>query len=90
MASIGVVRKLDALGRIVIPIEIRRALNIEESDAMEIFVDKEKLILRKFQTAQSCVFCGEIDNTVVFNEKYVCKKCLEKLTNQSGILSSTK
>ena len=55
MKSTGIVRKVDELGRIVLPIELRRTLGIEEKDRIEIFVDGESIILRKYQPA--CIFC---------------------------------
>ena len=62
MKSTGIVRKVDELGRIVLPIELRRTLGIEEKDRIEIFVDGESIILRKYQPA--CIFC---DNATVFS-----------------------
>ncbi|HBP64863.1 MAG TPA: AbrB family transcriptional regulator, partial [Desulfosporosinus sp.] len=56
MKSTGIVRKVDELGRIVLPMELRRTLGIAEKDAMEIYVDQEKIILKKYEPA--CVFCG--------------------------------
>ena len=56
MKSTGIVRKIDELGRVVIPMEIRNTMGINSRDAMEIFVDGDKIILRKYGT--SCVFCG--------------------------------
>ena len=50
MKSTGIVRKVDELGRIVLPIELRRTLGIDEKDALEIYVDQEKIILKKFKT----------------------------------------
>ena len=58
MKSTGVVRKVDELGRIVLPIELRRSLDIAEKDALEIYVDGEQVVLKKYQPA--CVFCGEV------------------------------
>ncbi len=77
MKSTGIVRKIDELGRIVLPIEIRRTMNLERSDAVEIFVDEEKIILRKYEP--SCVFCGNSDNVTLFKGKLVCAECLNSL-----------
>ncbi len=77
MKSTGIVRKLDQLGRIVIPKELRTTFDIKETDPIEIFVDGTDIVLRKYQ--QSCVFCGEADNLVEFNGKVVCACCLKKL-----------
>lgn len=77
MKSTGIVRKVDELGRIVVPMELRKTLDIKEKDAIEIFTDGDSIILRKF--TESCVFCGESENNVNFEGKNVCKKCCEKL-----------
>ncbi|WP_027717134.1 AbrB/MazE/SpoVT family DNA-binding domain-containing protein [Desulfovirgula thermocuniculi] len=73
MKSTGVVRKVDELGRIVIPIELRRTLGIDEKDAMEIYVDNEKIILKKYEPA--CIFCGNASDVKHFRGKLVCKNC---------------
>ena len=80
MKSTGVVRKVDELGRIVLPIEIRKILDIKQKDAIEIFTDNDKIILQKYQPA--CVFCNNIENIVYFNGKRVCADCVEKLKTQ--------
>ena len=80
MKSTGVVRKVDELGRIVLPIEIRKTLDIQQKDAMGIFTDNDKIILQKYQPA--CVFCNNIENIVYFNGKRVCADCVEKLKTQ--------
>lgn len=79
MKSTGVVRKVDELGRIVLPIEIRKTLDIQQKDAIEIFIDENKIILQKYQPA--CIFCNQIDNIVYFNGKRVCASCIEKMKN---------
>lgn len=73
MRNTGIVRKVDELGRIVIPIELRRTLDIEEKDALEIYVDGEQIILKKYQPA--CIFCGEASDITEFKGKRICKKC---------------
>ncbi len=77
MKSTGIVRKLDQLGRIVIPKELRTTFDIKETDPIEIFVDGTDIVLRKYQA--TCVFCGEAENLVNFNGKVVCSNCLKKL-----------
>ena len=77
MKSTGVVRKVDELGRIVLPIEIRKVLEIDVKDALEIFTDEDKIILRKYTPA--CIFCGSADDIVDFRDKAVCKKCIEEM-----------
>ena len=80
MKSTGMVRMVDHLGRIVLPIEIRKILDIKQKDALEIFTDNDKIILQKYQPA--CVFCNNIENIVYFNGKRVCANCVEKLKEQ--------
>ena len=80
MKSTGIVRKVDELGRIVLPIELRRTLGIDEKDSLEIYVDGNSVILRKYQP--SCVFCGEADDVTVFKGKNICQKCLKELTER--------
>lgn len=73
MKATGIVRKIDDLGRIVIPREIRRTLQIREDDPMEIFVDGDSIIFRKYQPG--CVFCGSLDHLVEINDVPVCGSC---------------
>jgi transcriptional pleiotropic regulator of transition state genes len=77
MKSTGIVRKIDELGRIVLPIELRNSMGLSPKDTLEIFVDDEKIILKKYQPA--CIFCGSADDVVSFADKRVCKACLERL-----------
>ncbi len=83
MKSTGIVRKVDELGRVVIPIELRRTLDIEEKDSLEIYVDGEKIILKKYEPA--CVFCGNANGVVHFKGKNVCKNCLELLSSDKAV-----
>ncbi|MGM9987020.1 MAG: AbrB/MazE/SpoVT family DNA-binding domain-containing protein [Bacillaceae bacterium] len=62
MKSTGIVRKVDELGRVVIPIELRRTLGIAEKDALEIYVDDEKIILKKYQPHMACLLTGEVSD----------------------------
>ncbi len=78
MKSTGIVRKVDELGRIVLPIELRRTLDIAEKDSLEIFVDGNCVVLKKYQPA--CVFCGDAQDTKVFHGKNICANCLRELT----------
>lgn len=78
MKSTGIVRKLDDLGRIVIPIELRRTLQIDEKDPVEIFVEDDKIILKKYQP--SCVFCSDDKDVIAFKGRNVCQNCLRELT----------
>ena len=70
MKSTGIVRRIDELGRIVLPIEIRKNLNLGSRDAVEIFV-------KKYEPA--CIFCGSMDNASLFRGKIICDKCLSEL-----------
>jgi len=80
MKSTGIVRRIDDLGRIVIPKELRRTLNIQESDPIEIFVDGERIILRKYHPDGSCSLCGEFaDRYAEFGYHRVCPGCAEKI-----------
>ncbi|HSW10233.1 MAG TPA: AbrB/MazE/SpoVT family DNA-binding domain-containing protein [Bacillota bacterium] len=82
LKSTGIVRKVDELGRVVIPIELRRTLDIEEKDALEIYVDGEKIILRKYEPA--CIFCGNADEIDNFRGKKVCRHCMETMQAKVG------
>lgn len=77
MKSTGIVRKVDELGRIVLPIELRRTLDIAEKDALEIYVDDGIIILKKYEP--SCIFCGDSKDVFLFKGKNICPKCLEEL-----------
>ncbi|ADL53247.1 AbrB/MazE/SpoVT family DNA-binding domain-containing protein [Clostridium cellulovorans] len=81
MKSTGVVRKLDQLGRIVFPIELRRTLEIEVGDGLEIFTENETIILKKHQPG--CIFCGNVRNVTYLKGKCICKECKEELKNES-------
>lgn len=80
MKSTGIVRKIDELGRIVLPIELRRTLDIEEKDALEIFVDGNAIILQKQEMA--CVFCGQTKGLAAYRGKNVCPSCLKELKSR--------
>ncbi|PZX07940.1 transcriptional pleiotropic regulator of transition state genes [Psychrobacillus insolitus] len=62
MKSTGIVRKIDALGRVVLPKELRRTLNIADGDPVEIFVDGDQIILKKYQANMECAVTGEVSN----------------------------
>jgi transcriptional pleiotropic regulator of transition state genes len=74
MKSTGIVRKIDPLGRIVLPMELRKTLNINEKDPLEIFVDGASIILSKYEPA--CVFCSRVKGNIVFEGKNICSDCL--------------
>ena len=77
MKSTGMVRSVDELGRIVLPIELRRNLGINEKDSLEIYGNGNQIILKKYEPA--CVFCGNASNIKNFGEKNVCSDCIEKI-----------
>ena len=77
MKSTGIVRKVDELGRIVLPIELRRTLDIGEKDALEIYVDGSAIILKKYLPA--CIFCNDARDIINFKGKNICPNCLKEL-----------
>ena len=77
MKSTGIVRDLDALGRFVIPIELRRTLGINDKDPIEVFVDGDSVILKKY--APGCIFCNNVSDTIVYKGKHICPECLEQM-----------
>ena len=76
----GIVRKVDELGRIVLPIELRRTLGIEEKDRIEIFVEGESVILRKYQPA--CIFCDNAKDLILYKGKNICPDCIRSMGAQ--------
>ncbi|MDO4553394.1 MAG: AbrB/MazE/SpoVT family DNA-binding domain-containing protein [Bacillota bacterium] len=77
MKATGIVRKVDELGRIVLPIELRRTLDIEIKDPIEIYVDGDYIMLRKYQPA--CIFCGNAKDITRIHDKPVCADCLKEV-----------
>lgn len=78
MKSTGIVRTVDSVGRFVIPMELRRTMGIIDSqDALEVFVDGDKIILRKY--SPSCIFCKSLDDVVEHCGQKICKECVQKL-----------
>jgi transcriptional pleiotropic regulator of transition state genes len=77
MKSTGIVRKVDELGRVVLPIELRRTLDIAERDALEIYVDDTMIVLKKYQP--SCVFCDNVSDIVTYKGKNICPDCLKEI-----------
>lgn len=80
MKSTGMIRKIDELGRIVVPKEIRKTLNIDNGDPLEIFVEGDQIILKKHDP--SCLFCGKSEDVIFFRGKLCCRDCLEELARQ--------
>lgn len=79
MKSTGIVRKVDELGRIVLPIELRRTLDIAEKDALEIYVEGSTILLKKYEPA--CIFCGDAKDVINYRGRNICARCLDELKN---------
>ena len=80
MKSTGIVRKVDELGRIVLPIEMRRTLDIAEKDTLEVYVEGDSIIFRKYQDA--CVFCDSVRDLVNYKGRCVCQDCIAMLSRK--------
>jgi len=74
MKATGIVRKIDELGRIVLPIELRRVMDISEKDALEIYVEDSSIILKKYQP--SCSFCNNDRALSYHRDRAICSTCL--------------
>lgn len=81
MKSTGIVRNVDELGRVVLPKELRGTLNIGEKDALEIFIDEEKIILKKYDP--DCIFCGNARNVTNFKGKNICPECRDDIRKRA-------
>lgn len=77
MKSTGIIRKVDELGRIVLPIELRRTLDIGERDELEIYMESDRIILQKYEPA--CIFCGSSHRLITHCGKNICRECAGKL-----------
>lgn len=77
MKSTGIVRKVDELGRVVLPIELRRTMDIAEKDPLEIFVDGSMIILKKYEPA--CIFCGSAKDVINYKGKNICPSCIRDI-----------
>ena len=81
MKATGIVRKIDELGRVTLPIELRRTLLLNEGDGVEIFTnDKDEIILRKYQPG--CISCGGIEGLVEFGGVKLCKACAQVIVDK--------
>ena len=80
MKSTGIVRKIDDLGRIVLPIEQRRILEIGDRDSLEIFIEDNMLILKKYQPA--CIFCGNAKDVMTFKGRNICPNCIPEINTK--------
>ena len=81
MKATGIVRRIDELGRIVLPIELRRTMDIEDRDRVEIYLEEDLIIVRKFE--QTCLFCGTARNLIAVKEKSVCRDCIRALNKKA-------
>ena len=79
MKSTGIIRRVDELGRVVIPMEIRNQFNIVEKDPIEIYVEGSCIVLKKYEP--NCIFCGNTKNLVEYKGKLVCDKCTSLLNS---------
>ncbi len=82
MKATGIVRKIDDLGRIVLPKELRNTMNIDKKDPMEIYVDEDTVILKKYQPA--CIFCGSAEKTIEYKKKVICQDCLREMATEES------
>ena len=79
MKSTGIVRKVDELGRIVLPSELRRTLDIAVRDELEIYLDDDKVVLKKYEP--SCIFCASPRNLVSYRGRNVCMECIRNMND---------
>lgn len=81
MHSTGIFRRIDGLGRFVLPKELRKSLDIHQNDYLQIFLEGESIILRKAK--DTCLICGSGENLTDFHDKCICKKCIDELKSQN-------
>lgn len=81
MKATGIVRKVDELGRVVLPIALRRTFEINEKDDLEIFMENDRIILHKYKPG--CILCGNTDELTNFNGKNICKECLSAMSEKA-------
>lgn len=84
MKDTGVVRKLDELGRITLPMELRKSLGLKEKDALQIFVDGERIVLERY--APSDIFTGSMDDLIEYHGKKVSKESIKELAKLAGLI----
>jgi len=76
----GIVRRIDELGRVVLPVELRRTLGLDVRDPVEVFVEEDTIILRKYHP--NCIFCGSSKNISQFRNKPICTDCRRQLCSE--------
>lgn len=79
MKTTGIVRQMDSLGRIVLPIELRRTLDIAQKDSLEIYVEEDRIVLKKYEP--TCIFCENTKDIIDYKGKNICPSCLQELKN---------
>lgn len=77
MKATGIVRQIDSLGRVVLPKELRNVFAIQDKDSLEIFVEEDAIILKKYEPA--CAFCGDTHGLILYEGKNICAKCVDKM-----------
>ena len=80
MKALGIIRPIDELGRIVLPVETRKMMDLNPKDGVEVFIEDDKIILKKYRP--SCIFCGEADGVIDFKGKKICRGCIEALKSE--------
>lgn len=78
MKSTGIVRRIDSFGRVVLPMELRKLMNLEQDTAVELFVDGENIILHKYNPA--CTFCGSFNGAKLFEGRLICEDCIKRIS----------
>lgn len=81
MISAGLVRKIDREGRVSIPIQFRKQLNYKVNDEVEVIIENDKIMIKKWKDA--CEFCGRTEDVVLFQNKNICSGCMEEFVNES-------
>lgn len=81
MKAAGYLVRVDNLGRIVIPVRIRRAMELQSDSCLELFTEDDRIIMRRYQAV--CVFCGSEENLTEYKDKYICPHCLKAITSKS-------
>ncbi|MCD7775531.1 MAG: AbrB/MazE/SpoVT family DNA-binding domain-containing protein [Clostridiales bacterium] len=82
MKSTGIVRSIDSMGRFVIPMELRKTMHItDKKDSLEVFVDEDKIILRKY--TPTCIFCQNYEDVIDYNGHKICRSCIKKLYDEA-------
>lgn len=80
MKAAGYLVRVDNLGRIVIPVRIRRSMELESDTCLELFTEEDRIVMRKYQ--DTCVFCSKDENLIQYNDKHICADCLKALSQK--------